>query len=244
MKVVVVTGASGGIGTALCRAFRAADYRVIGIDRSGRGEECDSFVAGDVERACRDADHRFELLDELRSEIGEKGLHALVNNAAVQIVRPAEDLTIEDWTRTLDTNLLAPFLLVRELLPELRAVGGSVVNVGSVHGARTKPGFACYATSKAALVGLTRSLAVELSGSVRINCINPGATRTAMLEAGFAGREAALRELSAMHPVGRIADPEEIAQVAVFLASNKASFVTGAAIDVDGGIGGRLHDPV
>jgi NAD(P)-dependent dehydrogenase (short-subunit alcohol dehydrogenase family) len=242
-RVALITGSCGGIGTALCRAFREDGYRVVGIDRRGSSEECDASVVADVARTCRDLDHRAELLDEVRAQCGDKGVHALVNNAAIQVLGSVEELTVDDWTLTLDTNLLAPFVLIRELLGELRAAGGSVVNIGSVHAALTKPGFTCYATSKSALAGLTRSLAVELSGSVRVNCIHPAATRTPMLEAGFAGREDSLRELSAMHPLGRIADPAEVAQVALFLASEQASFITGASIDVDGGIGGRLHDP-
>jgi NAD(P)-dependent dehydrogenase (short-subunit alcohol dehydrogenase family) len=118
-----------------------------------------------------------------------------------------------------------------------------VVNIASVHAQLTKPGFAAYATSKSALVGLTRSLAVDLEGVVRVNCISPGATGTPMLVAGFEGREEALSQLGQCHPLGRIAAPEEVARVAVFLASDDASFIDGAVLDVDGGIGARLHDP-
>ena len=92
-------------------------------------------------------------------------------------------------------------------------------------------------------VGLTKSLAIDLAGSVRVNCINPAATQTPMLVAGFDGREDDLASLGHCHPLGRIALPEEIARTAVFLASEDASFINGAALDVDGGIGSRLNDP-
>jgi NAD(P)-dependent dehydrogenase (short-subunit alcohol dehydrogenase family) len=140
-------------------------------------------------------------------------------------------------------NLIAPFVLIRELLSCLSNANGSVVNINSIHGTLTKPGFVCYATSKAALGGLTKSTAVELGGQVRVNAINPAATATPMLVAGFEDKESALRELGRMHPIGRIAKPEEIAQAAVFLASEQASFITGACLNVDGGMAARLHDP-
>jgi NAD(P)-dependent dehydrogenase (short-subunit alcohol dehydrogenase family) len=125
----------------------------------------------------------------------------------------------------------------------LSNANGSVVNISSIHSTLTKPGFVCYATSKAALGGLTKSAAVELGAKVRINAINPAATATPMLVAGFEDKESALRELGSMHPLGRIAEPEEIARTAVFLASEKASFINGACLNVDGGISARLHDP-
>jgi NAD(P)-dependent dehydrogenase (short-subunit alcohol dehydrogenase family) len=170
-------------------------------------------------------------------------LNVLVNNAALQIKKSAEALSVRDWQRSLDTNVVAPFALIQGLLPELKRARGSVVNIASVHAQLTKPGFAAYATSKSAMVGMTRSLAVDLAGSVRVNCINPAATETSMLVAGFEGREEELSQLGRCHPLGRIADPREVARVAVFLASEDASFVNGAALDVDGGIAARLHDP-
>lgn len=118
------------------------------------------------------------------------------------------------------------------------------MNIASVHSTVTKPGFVSYSTSKAALVGLTRSLAIDLGSRVRVNAICPAATATPMLLAGFDGHPEALKELANVHPLERIAKPEEVAQVALFLASPQASFITGASILVDGGISGRLHDPL
>jgi NAD(P)-dependent dehydrogenase (short-subunit alcohol dehydrogenase family) len=130
------------------------------------------------------------------------------------------------------------------MLPDLEKARGSVVNISSVHATLTKPGFSAYATSKAALLGMTRALAVDLGPRVRVNCVTPAATDTPMLRAGFEGNPAELSALAAMHPSGRIATPEEIARVVLFLASDAASAITGAALAADGGIGGRLHDPV
>jgi len=243
MKSVLITGAAGGIGQALCLAFRRAGYLVIASDLKEMVDDAHFFVQSDLERMVDDERYRDEYLEQIRHALGGDGLTALVNNAALQIVRGTEDLTIRDWRRTLDINLLAPFALIQAFLPELKRARGSVVNVASVHARLTKPGFACYATSKAALVGMTRSLAVDLAGAVRVNAISPAATGTSMLLAGFEGREDALADLGGMHPSGRIAEPAEIARVAVFLASHDATFINGATLDVDGAIGARLHDP-
>jgi NAD(P)-dependent dehydrogenase (short-subunit alcohol dehydrogenase family) len=236
----LITGSLGGIGQALCHAFREAGYRVIGSDRGAGKPDTDVFVQFDICRVAREDEYRAQILKRLRTTIGPEGLKVLINNAAVQRINPTEKITVEELHETLDTNLIGPFLLVQGLLPELERALGSVINIGSVHATNTKPGFVSYATSKAALVGLTRSLAVDLG---RVNAINPAATATPMLMAGFKGKEEAFRHLEAMHPLERIAEPAEIADVAVFLASEQASFMTGAALAVDGGIGGRLHDP-
>ncbi len=145
---------------------------------------------------------------------------------------------------TLNTNLLAPFWLIKRSLPMLRAAKGSIVNITSIHAALTKREFTVYATSKGAMVSLTRALAIELAPDVRVNAVIPAATDTPMLRDGFRDNLKGLRELGDYHPLGRIAQPEEIAQVVFYLAGPHASFITGTAINVDGGIGASLHDPV
>lgn len=241
-QAALITGAAGGIGRALCAEFKREGYRVIATDIT-RAEDiaCDLFVEADLKALCRDEDKLAAFVQQL--QVADSGLIALVNNAALQILNTTEALSVQDWRDTLDVNLLAPFLLTQALLPQLEKGHGSVVNIGSVHAVATKPRFVCYATSKAALVGLTRALAVDLGNRVRVNAINPAAVATPMLLEGFEGKDALYRELAGMHPLGRIAEPEEVAQVAVFLASRKASFITGAAFDVDGGILSRLRDP-
>jgi NAD(P)-dependent dehydrogenase (short-subunit alcohol dehydrogenase family) len=180
----------------------------------------------------------------LHGALRGRRLAALINNAAVQIVKPSAALTTDDWNRTLNVNLLAPFLLTQALLDELTASHGAVVNISSIHAMQTKPGFVAYATSKAALNGLTRSLAVDLGGRVRVNSICPAAIDTPMLREGFAGREESFDRLAQMHPAGRIGEPAEVAALAVFLASDASAFMTGADIAIDGGIGARLRDPL
>lgn len=243
MKSAVITGAAGGIGQALCLAFRRAGYRVIATDCKPVMDDADVFVPLDLEAMARDERACAEGIESLAAVLEEGACAALVNNAALQCVGAFEELDLRAWQRSLQTNVLAPAMLVRGLLPALSRARGAVVNIASVHARLTKPGFSAYATSKAALEGLTRSLAVEFGGRVRVNCIRPAATSTPMLEAGFEGQDEARRELDRCHPIGRIAAPEEIARAAVYLASAEASFVNGACLDVDGGIGARLHDP-
>jgi NAD(P)-dependent dehydrogenase (short-subunit alcohol dehydrogenase family) len=235
-RAVVVTGAAGAIGAALCRVFRSQGCRIIGVDLEP-APEADHSVAADLGAATLD-----EALRAIRAALGGEALHALVNNAAIQVVKPVEALDESDWRRTLAVNLLAPFLLTRGLLGELERSRGSVVNIASVHARLSKPGFAAYATSKAALEALTRSLAVELGARVRVNAVSPAAVDTPMLRAGFAD-PGALAALARMHPSGRVATPEEVARAAAFLASEAASAITGAVLALDGGIGARLHDP-
>jgi NAD(P)-dependent dehydrogenase (short-subunit alcohol dehydrogenase family) len=244
MRTALITGALGGIGTALCQEFQRQGYFVIGTDRSEGNAHCDAFIKLDVRDLYFRESARDSLVDDVGKIVGGDGLKVLINNAATQVLNRTDDVKIADWDETLQTNLIAPFLLTQILLPQLERAKGSVVNIASIHATATKPGFVCYATSKAALVGLTKSMAVDLGPRVRVNAISPAATATPMLLAGFVGKEAQLRELAHKHPLERIAEPFEVAQTAVFLASEQASYITGCCLAVDGGIAGRLHDPV
>ena len=245
-KAAIITGAAGGIGRALCDTFAKAGYNVIAVDirRPDPLDNAITYVELDLNRFCCDPEYRNTADARLRDAVGGRSITALINNAAVQILKPTDALTTEDWGSTLNVNLLAPFLLTQILLKELEAAAGAVVNISSIHATQTKPEFVAYATSKAALNGLSRSLAVDLGGRVRINAICPGAIHTPMLVEGFAGREAGLELLGQMHPVGRIGEPQEVAALALFLTSDAARFITGAEIALDGGIRARLHDPV
>lgn len=243
-KTALITGASGGIGRALCRAFAGASYRVVGTDlKAARLPGCAAFIAVDLERFSGEAAYRALCLKRLKAELPREGLAALVNNAAVQVLGRTQRLSAADWRRTLDVNVTAPFLLVQGLLRELERARGSVVQIASIHASLTKPGFAGYAASKAALIGLTRALAVDLGPRVRVNAVSPAATDTSMLRSGFKGRPGSLTRLAAMHPAGRIAKPDEVAQAVLFLASDRLPSLTGAVLGLDGGIGTRLHDP-
>lgn len=242
---VLITGCSGGIGQAMVKAFAAAGWTVVGVDRTDakKGNAPAKFIKADIADFCNDEKKLAAFASEVRAALAGKPLAALVNNAAVQILGGVGELTSADFAKTMQVNAIAPFLLVKAFLADLEAGKGAVVNIGSVHAEATKPGFSAYATSKAALHGLTRALAVDLGPKVRVNTLAPAATATSMLKAGFEGNAKAFAALEGVHPLKRIAEPDEIARMALFLASNDAGFLTGATLYADGGILSRLHDP-
>jgi NAD(P)-dependent dehydrogenase (short-subunit alcohol dehydrogenase family) len=240
----IVTGILGGIGVTICKVLKQKGYTLVGIDKRQGQCGADLHLAFDI-RDLHDAPQRVDpFLNRIHEFLGNR-LDLLVNNAAHQVVKPIQELEVADWDLTLETNLVAPFMLIRRFLPDLQAAKGSIVNVSSIHASNTKPGFAAYATSKGALVALTRALAIELGGlGVRINSVQPAAVDTPMLRSGFEGNPEGFAQLGAMHPIGRIARPEEVAEVIAFLASPAASYMTGSMIQVDGGMSARLYDPV
>lgn len=244
-RSVLITGAAGGVGTALAEAFAGAGWRAIATDAADpKSSKAHAFIKADLAALATDEKALQAFAKQARKEAGDAPLGAIVNNAALQTLAPARALTSEQFIRSLTVNVAAPFALVKAFLDDLEANDGAVVNIGSVHAQSTKPEFAAYATSKAALHGLTRALAVDLGPKVRVNTLAPAATATPMLMAGFEGKADAFAALESMHPAGRIASPAEIARIAVFLASPAAAFVTGATLYADGGILSRLHDPV
>lgn len=244
-RTVLITGANGGIGSALCRGFKESGWKVIASDYHDHCQALhDHYLQIELSRFCSDAEFRGKVLDQIASCCEGNALNALVNNAAVQILGRVEDLTAADWRNTFDVNLMAPFLLIQGLLPLIEKVHGSVVNIGSIHAQLTKPAFTAYATSKAALSGLTRSMAVELGARIRVNAICPAAIGTQMLLDGFAGQPDKFQQLEGVHPCGHIGTPIDVAALAMFLCSEKAMFINGATLGVDGGIAARLHDPV
>jgi NAD(P)-dependent dehydrogenase (short-subunit alcohol dehydrogenase family) len=240
----LVTGAAGGIGRAVCRAFRSAGYFVVATDVRESDCGADAFVAVDLARLTREAPYREDMLGQVRGALPADGLTVLINNAAVQLLGEANQISEDAWHESMDVNVLAPLMLTQGFLPELRRARGSVINMASIHAELTKPGFVTYATSKAALVGLTRSLAVDLGGRIRVNAICPAAIKTPMLDAAFEHRPEAYSQLAAAHPAERIGVPEEVARCALFLANPDNAFLTGAILYLDGGVRSRLHDPL
>lgn len=242
---VFITGIAGGIGAALGSAYRKAGWHVVGSGRKAPDPAiCDVFIEADLNRLAEDDNVLETVAADVRAGLNGAILAALINNAAVQILAPAEKLTAQDWRRTMNVNLTAPFRLSQALLPDLEAACGVIINIGSVHAQATKPEFSAYATSKAALHGLTRALAVDLGKRVRVVCLAPAAISTPMLMAGFEGHDAEFKSLEACHPSERIGLPEEVADAALFLTSPQAGFVTGSIFWLDGGVLARLHDPV
>jgi NAD(P)-dependent dehydrogenase (short-subunit alcohol dehydrogenase family) len=240
--VVLITGAGGGIGSALVQAFEVAGWDVVSSDRQPL--ERTLHVTADI-GACADpeSDVALTTFAALRMATGGR-LKALIANAAHQVVKPSGELNHDDWQTTLNVNLLAPFWLAMAFRDELARNCGSVLAISSIHEKLTKPGFVAYATSKAALSGMMRAMAVDLGDQIRCNAICPAAISTPMLKAGFDAQPDAYRQLQAHHPAGRIGTPQEVAATAVFICSDQAGFMNGSCVDLAGGIHARLHDPV
>lgn len=230
--LVVVTGASGGIGAACITRLRTEGFEVFGVDIK---PDSKADVHLQLDLAGTDCGDRLSHL------IGDRPLHGLVNNAALADHTDIRSTTVESWDRVLDVNLRAPFLLGRALFGNLASGGGSIVNVSSVHAVATSASVAAYAASKGGLVSLTRAMALEYADAgIRVNAVLPGAIDTEMLREGLFRTNASLDEMGRRHPQGRVGSAAEVAEVVCFLVSGSASFVTGASFVVDGGALARL----
>ena len=240
-KSVFITGVLGGIGSVLAKSFVEAGYFVYGSDvKASKNHNCHHFFHFDLNLFVKEADYRNEWKSNFQSTISF--LDILINNAAVQLLDSLDDLKLTEWQETLNVNLTGPLLLSQCFLPLLEINNGTIINIGSIHQQLTKPRFISYATSKSALIGLTKALAVDLQGRVRVNAISPAAIETPMLLEGFQGDHNALSELKKIHPVRRIGYPKDIAKLALFLASENTGFIHGANFHLDGGIGAVLKD--
>lgn len=244
--IVLITGAAGGIGRATVALFAEKGWLVIGVDRADFGEGFPSnglFIKSDISRP-EDMHAIFEQAHQFTD-----GLDALVNNAALQVAKPIIETSVEEWDTVMASNLRSVFLGVKLAYPLLKANGGAVVNVSSVHAIQTSANIAAYAASKGGLLALTRAMAIEFAPeNIRVNAILPGAVDTPMLRAGL-GRghvgqgdmQERLDNLARKTVSGKVGRPEEIAHAIYFLADNEqSSFMTGQALVVDGGATARL----
>ncbi len=244
-RVVVVTGAAGGIGNAIARLFAENHWHVVGVDLKEGSAIVDAarFLRADVSDPAVNSD----LFDDISKHEGH--IDALINNAAVQVCKPLVETTPDEWKMVMDSNLGSAYLCARNSHPLMKTKGGAIVNVSSVHAVATSPNLAAYAASKGGLVSLTRALAIELAGdNIRVNAVLPGAVDTSMLRTGLKrwhpgekNEKDLLDDLAARHVMGRVGQPREIAQSILFLADEKmSSFITGQTLVVDGGATCRL----
>lgn len=252
--VALVTGAGGGIGRAICAALSGAGAHVVAADRRWPADAAP--VAG--ERAVldvRDADGWAALMRDIRQRHGR--LDVLVNNAGIPLVASIAETTLEQWRLCQSVNVEGTLLGMQAALPLLREAGAdrpggaSIINISSVGGLRGAPFNAAYCTSKAAVLMLTKSAALEfcaLGYPIRVNSVHPGAVGTAMIQdiinryvelGSMASVEQATAAVNAMHPIGRQARPEEIAAGVLFLASPASSYMVGSELVIDGGYTSR-----
>jgi NAD(P)-dependent dehydrogenase (short-subunit alcohol dehydrogenase family) len=241
-KVAIVTGASSGIGraAALALATKGASVLAVARDQAALREVVEMMPDGAGEVAPHDITERSAADLVVEAAIDRFGqLDVLVNAAGIIAMGPVDQTDDALWARVMELNVNAPFRLMRAAIPQLKPRRGAIVNVSSVNGRRVFPGLAAYNVSKAAIDHLTRCAAIELAASgVRVNAVNPGVTVTNLHRRGGMGEEqyaAFLTRSKETHPLGRPGQAEEVADLIVFLASERASFITGETIAVDGG---------
>ncbi len=228
---ILVTGAASGIGRAVVEVFLRAGARVAALDRRRPADlpgealclEADVTDPDAVDRAVADAANAFG------------GIDGLVNAAGIANTDWAEEVSLADWKRVLEVNLTGSFIVCRACLPHLRVTGrGAIVNFASGQGLAPFKQRSAYAASKAGVISLTRSLAMEWAPQVRVNTVCPGAVDTPMVRGGYSP-EALREQVGPRYALGRIGEPHEIALAALYLSSAESSFVTGIVLAVDGG---------
>jgi NAD(P)-dependent dehydrogenase (short-subunit alcohol dehydrogenase family) len=242
-RAALVTGGAGGIGAATAHRLASAGARVMIADLDGGGARAVAAGVGDGRAAAVECDVRREA--DVRVAVAATveafgGLDILVSNAGVNAYFDAMRMTDDDWESLMGVDLKATFLLAKHALPHLIAAGSSaIVTISSIHARLTVENMFPYAAAKAGLEGLTRSLALDYGPQgVRANAVAPGFTRTRLVEEWLQQQpdpEAARRRVTEVHPLRRMADPEDVAEVVAFLASDAARAMTGAVVAVDCG---------
>jgi len=234
-KRVLVTGGAGGIGSATCRRFLEEGSRVIALDRDAAGLERLAAELPGVETAMADVTDAADV-DRAFTEVEGRwgGIDVVINNAGISIRHDFLDITLEEWHRVVDVVLHGVFYVAQRAARGMVAHGGGViVNMGSTNALAGYHHYADYNAGKAGVLSLTRSMALELAPTVRVNAVCPGFIMTPMQEAEYTPEMTARYE--AKVPLGRLGAPEDVAALFAFLASDDASYMTGATFVVDGG---------
>jgi NAD(P)-dependent dehydrogenase (short-subunit alcohol dehydrogenase family) len=245
-RVVVITGSASGIGRASAKEFAkegaqvvVADINLAGAQETVEQIETSGGVALAVKTDVAVAESVQGLVEQTLHSLGR--INVLFNNAAIQVNKTVEDTTVEEWNREVGINLGGVFLCSKLFMPHLRNTKGCIINMASVNGFFVEPMCAGYCATKGAIIALTKAMAIDHGKEgIRVNCICPG-----YIDAGLAWEYFEVQPNPAqaraaagkLHALGRIGQPEEVGRVAVFLASEDASFMTGAAVPVSGGFG-------
>ncbi|MGC4111599.1 MAG: SDR family oxidoreductase [Nocardioides sp.] len=232
----IVTGGSRGIGRGIVDRLVADGASVTTCGRGDRPDDLPSDVVW-VRADVSDPAQAAQVV--VRATEAHGPVTLLVNNAGVMVERTAADSTDDDWELVVGVNCRGVFLMCREVLPTMAAGGGVIVNIASISASVADPSMALYNASKAFVLGLTRSIAVDHGPKVRCHAVSPGWVQTAMADDGFAlaqDPDAARRDALTRHPVGRFGAPSDIASAVAWLASDEASFATGQELVIDGGL--------
>jgi NAD(P)-dependent dehydrogenase (short-subunit alcohol dehydrogenase family) len=248
-RVALVTGGAYGIGRGIVHEFAAKGDAVVIADRDAeRGVALESSlkVAG-KQVLFVPTDVRIELeIQALMRRVGDAfgRIDVLCNNAGIERYRRADEYTLDDWNAISETNLRGAFLCAKYAYPFLKKSRGSIVNISSVQALASEPQISVYAATKAGLLALTRGMSLDFAvDGVRVNAVCPGAIRTGMMEPFLKDQpdpEEAVKAIGRTIPLGRVGQPEDIAQAVYFLASPAAAYITGATLVVDGGLLSRL----
>lgn len=236
-RTCIVTGAGRGIGQAISQAFAREGAFVYGLDRSP-SETSETTPAGGkiVPVACDISDPAAvdAFFDRVRTE--KDRIDVLVNNAALMTMRGRiTDIPPDQWNREISVNLTGAFLVTRQAIPLLKR-GASVITLASTYAHVGAPNLAVYSAMKGALLSLTRTLALDhASDGIRFNTISPGPIMTERLEQQYGNRETVVKAFGDRLPIGRLGEPQEVAEAAVYLACDQSSFMTGSDLRIDGG---------
>jgi 3alpha(or 20beta)-hydroxysteroid dehydrogenase len=247
-KVALITGAARGQGAAEARRFVAEGARVVISDvLDGEGEALAGELGGDAEYQRLDVTDPEAWSRAVAATVARfSGLDILINNAGIGIVGLLDGLELEDHRKIIDVNVNGVYLGMRASKSALAASGrGAIVNISSIDGLVGTLGMVSYSASKFAVTGMTRSAAIELGPlGIRVNSIHPGVISSPMVTEAPAEVKARLSRLMAKQPIARMGEPEEVASLAVFLASDEASYITGTQVVIDGGhLAGPYREP-
>jgi NAD(P)-dependent dehydrogenase (short-subunit alcohol dehydrogenase family) len=246
-KVAIITGAGSGIGEATARLFADQGARVVIADwneaeaiRVASEINTLSSVQGCAIPVKTDVSSEPQVKHLVQQTIQTYGaIDIIFNNASVVLPKELEEITEPEWTRILDINLKSVYLMIKYGIPELRKQRGSIVNMSSLNGLLGQRQNAVYSATKGAIIAMTKALALDYAkDGVRVNCICPAGVSTPLLEEWMGQQPdpaATVQALADMHPLGRCATTDEVAQAVLYLASDQSSFVTGIALPVDGG---------